>query len=133
MEAPGCSGHDQHRKLQTMTRVGKNRVVTKGVAYRMCGVPGSAGWGWRHIDTQHKKDWNNVAALFGRGWDDFAAWAIYGIVGSPSAITYQTKNSTYLYTAPIQLWKNGKYVTTYMPKVSIAKNTWRIITAFPSR
>lgn len=133
LEAPGCSGHDQYRKLQTMTRGGKNGVVSRGVAYRMCGVGGRPGWGWRHIASEHANDWAKAGANFDGSWSDFAVWAIYGIVGSPSSVTYQPVNNSYLYTAPVQVWKGGRLITTYMPKVSIAKGTWRILTAFPTR
>lgn len=129
MEAPGCGGHDQYRKLQTLTRGGKNGVVAKGIALRMCG---NSAWGWRHIDIRHAKHWGNIGVLFGRSWDSFAIWAMYGILGSPQSINYKPQRDTFLYTAPIQLWKNGKLVTTYMPKVSVANKTWRIITAYPT-
>lgn len=128
MEAPGCSGHDQYRKLQALNRAGKSSVVAKGIALRLCGT---ASWGWRHIDIEHRRDWANISEKFGRSWDSFAIWAMNGIVVTPKSINYQPLKDTYLYTAPVQLWKNGKLMTTYMPKVAIANKTWRIITAYP--
>lgn len=130
METPGCSGQDQLRNLQTMTRGGKSGVVARGIAYRMCG---NSAWGWRHIAIRHTAEWSKIGQLFGRSWNDFATWAIYGISGSPSNIAYAPINDTYIYTAPVQLWKNGRLITTYNPKVVISNKTWRIITAYPTR
>lgn len=132
-EAPGCKGHDRNRSLQTLTRAGKSGVVTRGLAHRKCGVAGSKGWGWRHVASEHKDQWDTIAKAFGKKWDAFAVWAISGIVGSPSNVTYQSSRDTFLYTAPVQLWRNGKLVTTYNPKVSVANKSWNIITAYPAR
>ncbi|GAB3586577.1 hypothetical protein GCM10027406_36930 [Leifsonia lichenia] len=129
MEAPGCSGQDQNRSLQRYSRGAKGGAA-RGVADLRCG---NNSWGWRHVDYQHRTHWANKVAGSGASWNDFARWAMGSALNAPASAPYDSSRRTYAYTAPIQVWVNGKLKTQFNTVVPVTNGDgWRIITAYPA-
>jgi hypothetical protein len=104
-----------------------------GTSKLLCGT---AGFGYRHIKARHMRDWQNLAGLVGSDWRSFTDFAIEQILKAPEPgfPSYNKKNDTWTYRAPVQIRdSNGNVVDTYRPVVSIANGDQKIITAFPAR
>jgi hypothetical protein len=126
--APGCSTGD----ADTKNVAAYQRRSPDGVAILLCG---NNDFGWRHITNGKASSWGGIVTKYGLDgtWHKFAKWAMLNTLGAPATVTTVAGNK-WNYKAPIQIKSyNGKAPSrTYTVTVSVAKDSNRIITAFPS-
>lgn len=107
------------------------KSITYGGSNLTCG---NESWGYRHILKRHLSEWQSRAAVAQENWRDTADYGIHWALRDPDKITYRASNDTFCYSRKILLIDNRtkETVGSYYPKVSVARASHRIITAYPS-
>lgn len=131
-----CGVFDDNLKLvrafkgRSQAHIG-GKSITYGGSNLTCG---SATWGYRHIVKRHLGEWETRAAVAQENWRDTADYGIHWALRDPDKITYRAANDTFCYSRKILLIddRNNEVVGSYFPKVSVARVSHRIITAYPS-
>lgn len=125
-----CGTNDSKYKLvhdygrQTMSG------ITGRSAHLKCGT--TANWSYWHIKARHQNDWQRKANLVGSGWVDFANWSFTQSLSHPCSRTRRLSNDTLQYVARIQIRdRNNRLVAQFGSRVSVARRSQNIITAFP--
>ena len=99
-----------------------------------CGTGGEKGWGYRHIFSEHRTDWEKDAFLTGKDWRTHTDWAIDLVLLDPDKVTYKAKNKTFTYCRHIVLaTTRGQVLKDRYPNVVVAAGRKNIISAYPRR
>ncbi|MFC8526317.1 hypothetical protein [Nocardia sp. NPDC057227] len=103
-------------------------VATYGRGRLLCG---NDKWGFRHVQQNHGKEWEQLAAIENRNWRDIADMAIAKSLNDPQRTVDQGGGAT-CYSGQVYLVNHvtGAIVQTIHPSV-IVLTDGRIITAFP--
>lgn len=131
-----CGVFDKNLKIvrafkgRSQAHIG-GRSITYGGSNLTCG---SGTWGYRHIVKRHLGEWEARAAVAQENWRDTADYGIHWALRDPDKITYRAANDTFCYSRKILLIddRTNEVVGSYFPKVSVARVSHRIITAYPS-
>lgn len=127
-----CGIRDSKHKL--VKNFGRAMIsgVSGRTAHLRCGT--AQNWSYRHIKARHMNDWQNKANYIGDNWRSFADWAWTQTLSRPCSKYRQLSNDTLQYVAPIQIRdRNGRVVHQFGTRVSIARRSQNIITAYPQR
>ncbi len=91
----------------------------------------NGGWGYRHIQGRHGKEWTRLGNLVGANWRDIADFAISDSMKNIYSASPKVSNNTYRYKGVVQLKKyNGSVVKTYYTTIAVDQGDRRIITAY---
>lgn len=100
--------------------------------YFRCGVSGPAGWGYRHILSEHGSQWAALGALLGSDWTEMAHFGISATLIAPERVEVGNNKKTF-YT-PIEIYSGqGVLMKEYNIRVTRGANNGNIITSFYSR
>lgn len=111
-----------------------------------CGEPGDGGWGYRHIEYRHQKEWQDKldqarskgwkAQVQGvHSWDDLMSGAVGSAITWPDIIGVNLGNSTKCGITDLYLVDVDRpqvVLMTIRVFASWATNSDRLITAFPT-
>lgn len=102
---------------------------------------GNKSWGLRHIDARHgtapgsDRAWAKIVEKYpiGGTWEELMVFSFQAILDVPENVNYRESNDTWTYTAPVKISNKGEVVATYHPKISVASDSYNVITAYPQR
>lgn len=127
-----CGSKDSNQKIVR----GFQRVAGDGLAAGATKLRcGSSAWGYRHININHKKNYQGIAVQVGENsWTRFADFSINQALRYPATVNYRSSNDTYAYRTEIQIRDSrGKVIYSFYSLVAVARVSKNIISAYPQR
>jgi hypothetical protein len=108
-------------------------VLRGGTSKLRCGTGGKDGWGYRHIFSEHRTEWEKDAFLTGKDWRTHTDWVIDLVLDDPDKVSYKADNNFHLLPADRAGHHQGKVLGHSYPNVVVAADGKNIISAYPPK
>lgn len=130
-----CGSFDPASKIvRAYTRYrtsGPGTYLAGGTSNLRCGT--NTGYGYRHIYTNHRTQWEQKGALTAQNWRDVADYAMEWSLKDPDSTRYRSANQAWAFQRTIYLVNKstGQGVGQMEVCTVVGLNTQNVITSYP--